>query len=69
VSSLLSEFGFWGEKKSEFKNLGFQLLQEHNAPFDFHERTGKDMRMPGQLFFSPLNDGYISIRTGIFKIK
>jgi hypothetical protein len=55
---------------SELKNLWFQLLQELNAPFDFHERTGKEMRMHGQLFFSPLNDdGYISIRTGIFKIK
>jgi hypothetical protein len=39
--------------KSELKNLWFQLLQELNAPFDFHERTGKDMRMPGQLFFPP----------------
>jgi len=40
-------------KKIKLKNLWFQLLQELNAPFDFHERTGKDMRMPGQLFFSP----------------
>jgi hypothetical protein len=68
VSSVLSEFGFWN-KKIRIKEPLVQLLQELNAPFDFHERTDKDMQMPGQLFFSPLNDGYISIRTGMFKIK
>jgi len=55
--------------KSELKNLWFQLFQELNAPFNFHERTGRDMQMPGQLFFSPLNDGYILIRTGILRRK
>jgi hypothetical protein len=46
-------FDFEKNKKSELKNLWFQLLQELNAPFDFHERIGKDMRMPRQLFFFP----------------